>query len=296
MTTPAAALRALLARPGIVVMPGIHDALSARIAEQVGFEVTNVGGHMVANAIYGIPDVGLVTMSEMADQIRRVTEVTTIPAIADADTGYGNEINVIRTVRSFESAGAAGLYLEDQVFPKQCSHTGGSRVQVIDMREMISKVHAALEARRDPDFVIIARTDARHAVSFDEAVRRAEAYAEAGADMIFVNALASDEELARLPQLIDAPLLVNMHGPGGLTPLKSAGELEEMGYKLANYGDASTMAVMQATLELFEELKATGTTAGYLDRMMGSEERQRRVGLPEIRELEARYARIREEH
>jgi 2-methylisocitrate lyase-like PEP mutase family enzyme len=165
-----AMLRDLLRQPGITVMPGVYDALSARIAEQAGFRVINVGGAMVANSILGLPDVGLVTMTEMVEQIRRVSAVTTIPAIADADTGYGNAINVMRTVREYEAAGAAGLYMEDQDFPKRCGHFEGK--QVIATEEMVSKVRAAAEARTDDDFVIVARTDARTVVGFDDAVER----------------------------------------------------------------------------------------------------------------------------
>jgi 2,3-dimethylmalate lyase len=282
------ALRELLAEPGITIMPGVYDALSARIAEQVGFRVLNIGGAMVANAVLGLPDVGLVTMTEMAEQIRRVTAATTVPAIADADTGYGNAINVMRTVREFEAAGAAGMYMEDQVFPKKCGHFEGK--QVISRDEMIGKISAAVQARRDDDFVLVARTDARAVSGFDDAIDRANAYAAAGADVIFFEAPRSVEELRRIPELVKVPVLANMISGGGFTPLTSARELGEMGFKLVNFGAASQQAAMHAVLGMYRELMDTGTTAGYLNRMMSFDERQRRLGLPEITELEARFA------
>jgi 2,3-dimethylmalate lyase len=284
----AAELRRLLAEPGIHIMPGVYDALSARLAEQVGFRVINVGGAMVANSILGLPDVGLTSLTEMAEQIRRVTAATTVPAIADADTGYGNAVNVMRTVREFEAAGAAGMYLEDQVFPKKCGHFAGK--EVIPTAEMVGKIEAAVEARRDDDFVIIARTDARAELGFDEAVERSNVYAEAGADMIFFEAPHSEDELRRIPSLVSVPVLANMISGGGLTPLLTAAALGEMGFKLVNYGAASQQAAMAAALGLYRELMDTGTTAGYLDRMLSFDERQARIGLPEVLALERRFA------
>lgn len=280
-------LRDLLSEPGILVMPGVYDALSARLAEQVGFKVINVGGSMVANSILGLPDVGLVTMSEMTEQIRRITAATTIPAIADADTGYGNEINVMRTVREYEAAGAAGLYMEDQVFPKRCGHFAGKLV--IPMNEMVSKVHAAVQARTDDDFLIVARTDARQVEGFEAAVERANAYADAGADMIFFESPVSEDELRAVPKRVKLPVLANMISGGGATPLMTAQELGDMGFKIVNYGAASQQAAMQAAYEMYVELMATGTTSGFLDRMMSFDERQRRLGLPEIIELERQF-------
>jgi 2,3-dimethylmalate lyase len=284
----AAALRELLAEPGIHIMPGVHDALSARLAEQVGFRVINIGGAMVANSILGLPDVGLASLTEITEQIRRVTAATTIPAIADADTGFGNAVNVMRTVRDFEAAGAAGMYMEDQVFPKKCGHFAGK--DVISTAEMAGKIDAAVQARRDDDFVIVARTDARAVLGFDDAVERSNIYAEAGADMIFFEAPQSVEELRKVPPLVSVPVLANMISGGGLTPLMSATELGEMGFKLVNFGAASQQAAMAATLGLYRELMETGTTAGYLDKMLSFDERQARIGLTEVIELERRFA------
>lgn len=281
-------LRRLLAEPGIHIMPGVYDALSARLAEQVGFRVLNIGGAMVANAMLGLPDVGLATLTEMVEQIRRVTAATTVPSIADADTGYGNAVNVVRTVREYEAAGAAGLYMEDQVFPKKCGHFEGKAV--IETAEMVGKIEAATSARRDDDFVLVIRTDARAVEGFDAAVARARAYVKAGADMIFFEAPRSLDELRRIPHLIEAPVLANMITGGGMTPLIDAAELGEMGYKLVNFGAASQQAAMKAVLELYEELMATGTTARCLDRVLPFDERQRRLGLADVRALEERFA------
>ena len=281
-------LRELLAEPGIHIMPGVYDALSARIAEQTGFRVVNIGGAMVANSILGLPDVGLSTMTEMAEQIRRVTAVTTIPAIADADTGYGNAVNVMRMVREFEHAGAAGIYMEDQVFPKKCGHFAGK--EVIPTAEMVGKIEAAVHARRDDDFVLVARTDARATHGFDEAVERSNIYLEAGADVIFFEAPRSEDELRQIPKLVNGPVLANMISGGGQTPLMTAQELGEMGFKIVNFGAASQQAAMFASVCLYRELMDTGTTAGYLDRMLSFDERQARIGLPEVSELEQRFA------
>jgi 2,3-dimethylmalate lyase len=283
------ALRRLLEEPGIHIMPGVYDALSARIAEQVGFKVLNIGGSMVANSILGLPDVGLATLTEMVDQIRRITAATTVPSIADADTGYGNAINVLRTVREYEAAGAAGLYMEDQVFPKKCGHFEGK--DVIPTSEMLGKIEAAVTARRDDDFLLVIRTDARAVEGFDAAIQRSNAYVAAGADMIFFEAPQSVDELRLIPQLVDAPVLANMITGGGKTPLLPASELGEMGFSIVNFGAASQQAAMYAVLELYEELKATGTTEGLLDRTMAFDERQRRLGLPDVTRLEARFAR-----
>ena len=280
-------LRQLMGEPGIIVMPGAYDALCARLIEQVGFKVISAGGAMAANAGLGLPDVGLLTLSEMVEHVRRMALVTTIPILVDADTGYGNAINVMRTVREFEQVGAAGLHIEDQVFPKRCGHFAGK--QVIPEDEMVKKIEAAVESRQDDDFVIIARTDARAVVGFDEAVKRARAYVKAGADGIFLESPFSLDELRRVPGLIDAPVMANMVSGGGLTPLMTYHDLEAMGYKLVVYGAAAMQAAMKAVIGLLEELMTTGTTAGYLDRIVSFDERQRRVGLPEVQELERRF-------
>jgi carboxyvinyl-carboxyphosphonate phosphorylmutase len=279
-----------MAQPEIIVMPGAYDALSAILIEQVGFNVISAGGSTAANAGLGLPDVGMFGHAEMVENVRRMAAVTSIPIVVDADTGYGNAINVMRAVRELEQVGAAGLHIEDQVFPKRCGHFSGK--QVISRDEMCKKIEAACLARRDDDFVIIARTDARAVLGFDEAIERAQAYVQAGADAIFVESPTTVEELSRIPKLIDAPTMANMVSGGGRTPLTRFQDLEAMGYRLVVYGAAPLQAAMKAVLGLLEELKTTGTTAGYLDRIVSFEERQRRVGLPGVMELERRFASI----
>ena len=228
--TTARRLRELLARPGILTTLGVHDAFTARIAEQAGVEAVFVGGFGVAASAFGLPDVGLVTLSEMAEAIARIAGRVQIPVIGDGDTGHGDLHNVVRTVREFERAGAAGLLLEDQVSPKRCGHFEGK--QVIPAEEMVRKLRVALSARRDPDFVVIARTDARAVEGIDQAVDRARRYAAAGADVCFVEAPQSVEELQRIPKEVSRPLLANML-TGGVTPILSVEELGRLGYKIA---------------------------------------------------------------
>jgi 2-methylisocitrate lyase-like PEP mutase family enzyme len=279
--------RQRLKEPGIIVMPGVYDPLSAKLVEQAGFEVLYVGGSMVANAGLGFPDVGLSTITELAQTVHRIALVTTLPIYVDADNGFGNAINAMRTVRELEQAGAAGLHLEDQVFPKRCGHFAGK--QVVSELEMCKKIEAACEARQDDDFVIIARTDARAVLGFDEAVKRARAYLKAGADGIFFESPISVEELAAVPKLFDAPTQANMVSGGGLTPLMKYQDLEAMGFKMVNYGAAPFQVAVKAILGLLEDIKVTGSTENYLDRMVSFDERQRRVGLPEVVELQKRF-------
>ncbi|MBX6342311.1 MAG: isocitrate lyase/phosphoenolpyruvate mutase family protein, partial [Thermomicrobiaceae bacterium] len=224
-----ARLREALARPGALVVPGAVDALNARLVEEAGFDAVYATGAGIANALLGLPDLGLATMSEILEQVRRIVAAVSIPVVADVDTGYGNPLNVYRTVQEFERAGVAAIQIEDQVSPKRCGHFSGK--EVIPEEEMIRKIAAAREARRDDALVLIARTDALATHGLDEAVRRGRAYAAAGADLIFVEAPRSDAELAALPPAIPAPLVANMT-EGGLTPLHSAAELAAMGYKV----------------------------------------------------------------
>ena len=200
-------LRALLAQQELLVAPGVYDGLSAKIAEAVGFVALYISGGAVARSM-GYPDVGLVTLTEMQKRLEEIRAVTTLPLIVDADTGYGNAINVIRTIQAYERAGAAALHLEDQVEPKRCGHYEGK--QVVSVAEMTQKIQAAIEARSNDDFVIIARTDARAVLGLDVAIKRGNAYAEAGADIIFVEAPQSVEEIGRIAREVNAPLLINM--------------------------------------------------------------------------------------
>ena len=222
-------LRKLLAADGMLIAPGAYDGITARMIEQAGFQVIYMTGAGTA-ATLGYPDYGLVTMSEMAENAARIVASAGVPVIADADTGYGNEINVIRTVREYEKRGVAGLHIEDQGFPKKCGHL--DRKQVITLEEYLAKIRAALAARQDPGFLIIARTDARAVLGFEEAIRRANAALQAGADMAFVEAPETLEEVAAVPKLVKGPCLLNLVWRGK-TPEVGFDDAEGMGYKLA---------------------------------------------------------------
>ena len=280
-------LRHLLARPGIVVAPGAHDASTAKIIEQTGgFQAVYMTGSGAAMSILGEPDIGLLTMTEMVTHAHNMASAVDLPVIADADTGYGNALNVLRTVKEYESAGVAGIHIEDQVAPKKCGHFEGKLV--ISQNEMVGKIKAALDARTDPDFVIIARTDSRAVLGLDTAIQRALAYAEAGADVIFVEAPQSLEELQIIARSIKVPLLVNMD-EGTKTPLLTVQELEKMGYKIVIFPRSAPCAAAKIIQELMQLLKQTGTTKGFSDRIVTFEGRNLITGLAKYRELEKKY-------
>ena len=229
MTSKCTSLRRLISAGDLLVAPGVYDGISARLAEQAGFQAIYMTG-AGTSAVHGFPDYGLLTATEMADHVRRIVDCTGIPLIADADTGYGNELNVTRALRDYERAGVAGLHIEDQVAPKRCGHLDGK--ELVPVEEFLIKIRAAVAARRDPDLVIIARTDARAVTGFDDAIARANAALDAGADMAFVEAIPTREELARVPDLVRGPCLLNVV-PGGKTPHVTAAEARRMGYALA---------------------------------------------------------------
>lgn len=262
-------LRELLARDTILVMPGAYDALSARLIQQAGFEAVYMTGAGVSNSMTGMPDTGLLTLTEMAFNAKNICNAVQLPVIADADTGYGNAMNVMRTVWEYERAGLAGLHIEDQVTPKRCGHVEGK--ECIALEEMVGKVRAAVAARRDPDFVIIARIDARAPLGFDEAVKRGVACAEAGADAIFPEAMASPEEFAAYARAVKAPLLANMT-EFGKTPYLTAQQFQEMGYKMVIYPMSAVRVALRAMQAFYVDLKRTGTQTGWLDRMMTRKE------------------------
>ncbi len=226
---PTRRLRELLSQPGVVRSLGAHDVFTARLIEAAGLETVFLGGFGAAASMLGLPDVGLLTLTEMADAVRRTAARVSIPVVADGDTGHGDLHNVVRTVREFERAGAAGVLLEDQVSPKRCGHFAGK--QVIPAAEMVLKLRAALQARDDPDFVIVARTDARAVEGLPGAIDRANRYAEAGADVCFIEAPEGRDELERIPREVRHPLLVNML-TGGVTPILTVEELGRLGYKI----------------------------------------------------------------
>jgi methylisocitrate lyase len=268
-TTRTGRLRELLARPQILVAPGAYDALTARMIEKAGFEAVYMTGAGTVNSLTGLPDNGLITLTEMTMNARYMVQATTTPVLSDADTGYGNAINVMRTVWEFERAGVAAIHLEDQVSPKRCGHLEGK--EVIDVQEMVGKVRAACAARHDPDFVIIARVDARAVLGFDEAVRRGRAYREAGADVIFPEALQTEEEFREYARALSSPLLANMT-EFGKTPYLSAKQFEEMGYKIVIFPVTTLRVALKAVRELLATLKETGTPRELIDRMLTRQE------------------------
>ncbi|KYH31766.1 isocitrate lyase/PEP mutase family protein [Neomoorella mulderi] len=280
-------LRNLLKRNEILVAPGAHDVLTARIVENEGFEAVYMTGYGTSASVLGKPDVGLLTMTEMVERARNMAEAVNIPVIADGDTGYGNAVNVVRTVREYEKAGVACIQLEDQVAPKKCGHMLGR--EVISTEEMVGKIKAACDARRDPDFMIMARTDARTNFGIQEALERGKAYEEAGADIIFIESVESVEEMKMVTSSFKVPVLANML-EHGRTPLLSVKELQEIGYNLVIFCVASTFVTAKAVTELMRTLKADGTTKNFLDRMIAFEEFNKLIGLPEIRKIEKKYS------
>jgi methylisocitrate lyase len=271
MSTPptrSARLRAALA-DHTVVLPGAFNALTARAIERAGFEAIYLSGAALANSMVGVPDVGLTTLSEAAYHAARCAAVTSIPIISDADTGFGGPENAARTVQEFERAGLSGLHLEDQEFPKRCGHLAGKRL--VPVAEFTEKLAAAAAARHDPDWLLIARTDARGVTTYDEAVQRAHAYLKAGADMIFPEALQSREELARFARDVPAPLLANMT-EFGRTPYLTVAEFAAMGYKLVIFPVTLQRVALKAVTDALHELKLHGTQRDLLDRMQTRQE------------------------
>jgi len=256
--TQARKLRDLLAGDELIVAPGVYDGVSAALVSKLGFSAAYMTGAGVVASAYGLPDIGLATLTEMTDRARLLSGLLEIPLIADADTGYGSPINVIRTVREYERAGVAAIQLEDQTFPKRCGHLAGK--EVVDADTFARTLEAAVEARRDPDTVIVARTDARAPLGLDEAIGRANRYASVGADVIFVEAPRSEAEIERIAGEVSAPLLLNLV-PGGLTPELDHDRLAELGYRIAIYPGAMVMAVVPAAIQALSELRGRNLEA-----------------------------------
>ena len=249
-------LRNLIERKKILVVPGAHDALSAKLAQDVGFEAAYMSGFGTSVSCFGLPDIGFLTMTEMVENVRRMANAVTIPLIADADTGYGNHLNVVRTVEEYERAGAAGVQIEDQVSPKRCGHMEGKTV--ISTEEMTVKIRAAVKARKDKDMLIIVRTDAIAVLGFDEAIRRGNAYRDAGADIVFIEAPTTIEQLESIPKLVrNVPVLINV---APKTPYLPVNRYEEMGYAMAIYPPLSITTAYRAIREELTELKKEGMT------------------------------------
>jgi 2,3-dimethylmalate lyase len=281
-------LRQMLLDPEILIMPGAHDALSARIVEQVGFKAISLGGAGCSICTLGRPDVGLVTLTEMTTHIRNIAEAVTVPVFADGDTGHGNVTNVIRTTREFEKAGAAGFFIEDQVAPKRCGHKEGKKV--IPTEEMVAKIKAAVDTRVDQDLLIMARTDALAIYGMDVAIERVHRYREAGADLILVDALTTKEEMIRLNREVDAPTMVTQI-EGGRTPICTTKELEEMGFATVVYPGSSFFAAAYGIKRVMEEIYRNGNTTAFHDSMILFGGVDEIVGLDKVREIEGHYYR-----
>ena len=280
-------LRKILVEEKTILVPGCYDAFSAKILKQAGFKVIYMSGSAVTASLTGMPDVGLLTMTEMVNQSRNIVNATDLPVICDADNGYGNPINVIRTVKEYEGVGVAGIHIEDQVAPKKCGHFEGK--QVISAEEMVKKIEAALYAREDKDFLLIARTDARTVKGFEEALKRARRYAEAGADMIFLESPLSVDELRIIAdKLHDVWLLVNMV-EGGKTPVLQFEELEAMGFKIVLYPTSGIRAVAKTLQEVAAHLYKDKYPRAFVDKLITFEGSNQITGLSDIIELEKRF-------
>ena len=270
----------------IIVLPGVFDALSARIAEQVGFDAMFQTGYGSSAALLGMPDFGFLNAGETVDNARRIIRAVKVPVLVDADTGYGNPLNVWRLVQDLESLGAAGIFLEDQIWPKRCGHMIGK--DVIPKDEYLPKLKAAVEARKSKDFVIVARTDARAPIGLDEAIERGKAYKKVGADVIFVEAPRSTEELKKVAEEIDAPLVANMI-EDGVTPTLSAQELLNLGYRIAVFPLSALYSATYAMRQVLTELKETGATRVTRKMMVTFKDFNRFVDLDKYMNLEKRY-------
>lgn len=279
-------LRHLLEQPEIIVAPGAVDALTGRLVEEAGFKAIYASGAGIANAQFGFPDIGLVTMTEMVESIGRIVKAVNTPVIADADTGYGNALNVSRTVQVYEDAGVAAIQLEDQITPKKCGHFNGK--EVISAEEMVQKIHAAVKARKT--MLIIARTDSLATDGVDEAVRRANLYANAGADLIFIEAPTQRNQIAVLPKRVQAPMLFNMT-EGAKSPMMAHEELQAMGYRVVIHPNLALRIAARAVQSALTVLQKTHTSELLLSSMLDWNERQRLVRLPEWEALDTELSR-----
>jgi 2-methylisocitrate lyase-like PEP mutase family enzyme len=282
-------LKQFLKRNKLLVAPGCFDGLSARLVQEAGFEAVYLSGGAIARSM-GIPDIGLVTMSEVIERAAQVVSAVNVPVIADADTGYGNAINLVRTVREYERAGVAAIHIEDQITPKRCGHLEGK--EVIPLAEMEKKLEAALASRTEADFCIIARTDARGVHGFDDAVKRARAFAKLGVDAVFVEAPQSEAELEEIPRAVPGvPLLVNVF-KGGKTPMLPVERLQQMGYRIAIYPSETQRATIYAMRQILALLKREGTTEQMDEVLTTFKERDKIVGLDDWQKLEKLYLRL----
>jgi 2,3-dimethylmalate lyase len=288
MASKGTVLRSLLQRPGLIIAPGVYDALSARICEMVGFEAVSHSGYGTAAATLGRPDIGLLDMTEMVRQVGSVAKAVEIPVLGDADTGFGNAVNVFRTVQEYIRAGAAGLFIEDQVLPKRCGHMRGK--QVVSKAEMLGKLRAAMDSRDelDPDFVIMCRTDAIAVNGFEDALDRAKAAADLGVDMIFVEALETREQMERVGREIRLPLMLNLI-EGGRTPLITYADAETLGFKYIALAVTALSAAAKGMYDVMRRVREDGASNAYLDRLFTFQEFAQVVRLDRFRQMEDRY-------
>jgi 2-methylisocitrate lyase-like PEP mutase family enzyme len=286
VSTSSERLKAIFARRDATIIPGAPNALFARVTEDLGYECVYVTGAGIANMHLGVPDIGLVTLSEVADHVRAIAEAVAIPILVDGDTGFGNPINTARTVRVIERAGAAGLQLEDQVFPKKCGHFSGK--EVVPKDEMVQKIRAAVDARSDRNFQIVARTDAIAVEGFGSAMDRARAYIEAGADVTFVEAPVDVEQMRQIAGELTVPQIINVvHG--GKTPPLSRAELKAMGFSVVLYANAALQGALLAVIEVLGSLRDHGSLQQVSDRLVSFDRRQEAVAKDKFDMLEKRY-------
>ena len=281
-------LKATLAKPGLITAPGVYDMISARIADGLGFDALYMTGYGVSASL-GLPDAGLVSYTEMVSRVAQICQGTSTPVICDADTGFGGLLNVERTVKGYEAAGAAGIQIEDQVFPKRCGHTPGRRV--VPTEDMVRKIKVAAASRSSADFLIVARTDARTSHGLDEALRRGEAFAKAGADILFIESPESEEELARIGKQFHVPLLANL-ADGGKTPILPKARLEQLGYKLAIFPATGFLATAKALTHVYGVLKEKGSSDTLQGVLFSFEEFCRLVGFEHVWEFEKRWPEV----
>jgi 2,3-dimethylmalate lyase len=281
-----ARLRGLLAADALVMAPGCFDCLTARLVARAGFPAAYITGAGVSMSVLGAPDIGVISFAEVAERARRIADVVDIPILCDVDTGYGGPLNVVRTIRELERAGISAVQIEDQSWPKKCGHEPGRKV--VDVVEMVGRIHAAVDARDDQDFVIVARTDARTSRGLDEALDRAAAYLEAGADVLFVESPESREEMRAINARIPAPTLANMV-EGGRTPFLPADDLVALGYRIAIYPNSLTRLIGRQGAVMLAALAETGTTEGVRDTMLDHRELWSLFDYPDWAALEARF-------
>ena len=285
-------LRNMLKSKKPLVIPGVYDALGAKIAQKVGFEVMFQTGYGTSATLFGMPDYGFIGATETVDNARRICRAVSVPVIVDSDTGYGNALSVWKLVKELESAGAAGIFLEDQRWPKRCGHMQGK--EVISQEEYTEKLSAALDARESKDFIIVARTDARATEGLDAAIERGKQNKKTGANAVFVEAPRSLEEMKKIGKEINAPLVANMI-EGGATPLSSAGTLNKMGFKIILYPLSVLYANTFATMNILKELKKSGNTTKYKQKVVNFDQFNDLVELPKFRKMEKKFRFLKRE-